>query len=51
MDLPLRFMAGTASLSELPRVLLTQAAWGAVIWRLGRAWIGRNLRRLIVQGG
>ncbi len=51
MDLPLRFMAGTASLSELPQVLLGQALWGVVIWRLGRAWIGRNLRRLIVQGG
>ena len=38
IDLPLRFMAGTASLSELPQVL-------------GRAWIGRNLKRLIVQGG
>ena len=51
MDLPLRFMAGTASLDELPRVLLTQLIWGLAIWRLGRAWIGRNLRRLIVQGG
>ena len=51
MDLPLRFMAGTAGLSELPGVLLTQAVWGVVIWRLGRAWIGRNLKRMIVQGG
>ena len=51
MDLPLRFFAGSASLSELPRVLLSQAVWGALIWRLGRMWIGRNLRRLILQGG
>ena len=51
MDLPLRFFAGTASLDELPRVLLSQAAWGVLIWRLGRIWIGHNLRRLIAQGG
>ena len=51
IDLPLRFMAGTASLSELPQVLLVQLIWGVVLWRLGRAWIGRNLKRLIVQGG
>jgi len=51
MDLPLRFMAGSASLSELPPVLLSQLVWGVLIWRLGRAWIGRNLRRLIAQGG
>ena len=51
MDLPLRFFAGTAALGELPRVLLSQAVWGVLIWRAGRAWIGRNLRRLIVQGG
>ncbi len=51
MDLPLRFFAGSASLSGLPRVLLSQAVWGALIWRLGRMWIGRNLRRLILQGG
>jgi len=51
MDLPLRFMAGAAALSELPQVLLTQALWGVAIWRLGRAWMGLNLRRLIVQGG
>ena len=37
--------------AELPRVLLSQAVWGALIWRLGRMWIGRNLRRLILQGG
>ncbi len=51
MDLPLRFMVGSATLSELPRVLLLQAFWGAVIFLLGRFWIRRNLRRPIVQGG
>ena len=51
MDLPLRFFAGSAALSELPGVLLGQLAWGVLIWRLGRAWIGRNLRRLVAQGG
>lgn len=51
MDLPLRFMVGSAALSELPRVLMTQAVWGALIVLLGRFWIGRNLKRLIVQGG
>ena len=44
-------MAGSAALSELPRVLMTQAVWGALIVLLGRFWIGRNLKRLIVQGG
>lgn len=51
MDLPLRFMVGSADLSELPRVLLLQALWGAAIFLLGRFWMRRNLRRLIVQGG
>ena len=45
------FFAGSAALSELPGVLLGQLAWGVLIWRLGRAWIGRNLRRLVAQGG
>ena len=51
MDLPLRFMVGSATLSELPRVLMMQAVWGALIVLLGRFWVGRNLKRLIVQGG
>ncbi|MBQ8952518.1 MAG: hypothetical protein IJ048_00245 [Clostridia bacterium] len=51
MDLPLRFFAGSAALSELPGVLLGQVIWGVLIWRLGRAWIGLNLRRLVAQGG
>lgn len=51
MDLPLRFMVGSADLSELPRVLLLQAFWGVAIFLLGRFWMHRNLRRLIVQGG
>ena len=51
MDLPLRFFAGSAALSELPGVLLGQLIWGVIIWRLGRAWIGLNLRRLVAQGG
>lgn len=51
MDLPLRFFVGSASLAELPRVLLLQLVWGALIVLVGRCWIGRNLRKLVLQGG
>ena len=51
LDLPLRFMTGSASLNQLPRVLLLQAVWGAALWQAGRAWIRRNLKKMILQGG
>ena len=51
MDLPLRFFVGSASLSELPRVLGLQLIWGIVIVFLGRRWIHRNLRKLVMHGG
>lgn len=51
MDMPLRFFVGSASLSELPRVLGLQLIWGTAIVVAGRKWIGRNLRKLVMQGG
>ena len=40
-----------AAPAELPRVLLLQLVWGALIVLVGRRWIGRNLRKLVLQGG
>lgn len=51
LDMPLRFFVGSASLAQLPRVLLLQLVWGVILWQLGRRWIDRNLRHLILQGG
>lgn len=50
-DLPLRFYVGAASLAELPRVLIIQLIWGALIILGGRAWIHNNSRKLVIQGG
>ena len=51
MDLPLRFYVGSAAISSLPVVLGIQLAWTAVITLTGRAWINRNLTKLVIQGG
>lgn len=51
MDLPMRFLAGSAGLSELPRVLLVQGFWFMALLALGRFWVKRNLRRMVIQGG
>jgi ABC-2 type transport system permease protein len=51
LDLPLRFYIGSAHISELGRVLLSQLLWTAGMIALGRAWINRNLRKLVIQGG
>ena len=51
MDLPLRFFVGSEPLSALPGVLMTQLFWAAALIFIGRKWIGRNLRRLTIQGG
>lgn len=51
MDLPLRFYVGSEPLSSLPSVLLLQLGWAAVMILTGRAWINKNLKKLVIQGG
>lgn len=51
MDVPLRFYVGSAPLSDLPRVLIVQAVWTVALVLVGRKWIGRNLKKLVIQGG
>ncbi|NLG23840.1 MAG: hypothetical protein GX558_00680 [Clostridiales bacterium] len=51
LDLPLRFYVGAAGVSELLRVVPLQLGWALALFWIGRTWIGRNLRRLVVQGG
>lgn len=51
MDLPLRLYTGTANLSGLSLILLVQLLWCAAFTIAGRLWMGRNLRKLVIQGG
>ena len=51
LDLPLRFYIGSAQISELGGVLISQLLWAVGMIALGRAWIARNLRKLVIQGG
>ncbi len=51
MDLPLRFYIGSEPLTALPGVLALQLVWGIVLAFLGRSWINRNLKKLVIQGG
>jgi ABC-2 type transport system permease protein len=51
LDLPLRFYIGSAHISELGGVLMSQLLWAAGMIALGRVWISRNLRKLVIQGG
>lgn len=51
LDLPLRFYVGAAPVSDVLRVVLIQAGWATLIIWAGRRWIGRNLKKLTMQGG
>lgn len=51
LDLPLRFFVGSEPLSALPGVILMQLIWAGALIFIGRKWIGRNLKKLTIQGG
>ncbi len=50
-DLPLRFYVGAADTADIWVVLLIQLVWGVALGLAGRAWIGRNARKIVIQGG
>ncbi|MBO4837479.1 MAG: ABC-2 family transporter protein [Clostridia bacterium] len=51
LDAPIRLYTGQWPLERTPLVLLTQAAWSAVLVGLGILLWNRNQKRLIIQGG
>lgn len=50
-NLPLRLYSGNISGQEALFSLLLQVFWLAVLCFLGHRWMGKSLRRVIVQGG
>lgn len=51
LDIPLRFYVGSAAPGELWLVVVKQFGWAVVFIAIGRFWIGRNLKKLVLQGG
>jgi ABC-2 type transport system permease protein len=51
MDLPGRVFTGHIPLPGVPRVLALQLGWAVALIALGRFWLGRGTRRLVMQGG
>jgi ABC-2 type transport system permease protein len=51
MDLPGRVFTGHISPLGGLRVLALQLGWAAALVGLGRFWLGRGARRLVMQGG
>ena len=50
-DLPFRIYNGDLPIAELGLVLARQVGWTIAVIALGRALLGRGLRRIVVQGG
>ncbi|HEY0988765.1 MAG TPA: ABC-2 family transporter protein [Kofleriaceae bacterium] len=51
LDLPYRIYNGHIAADGLALVLARQLGWTLAIVALGRRWLGRGMRRLVVQGG
>ena len=51
MDIPFRLYSGNIPLAAFPRELAFQLGWALALMVLGRALLGRGLRRLVLQGG
>jgi ABC-2 type transport system permease protein len=51
LDLPYRIYNGHIAPDGLPLVLARQLGWTLALVALGRWWLGRGMRRLVVQGG
>ena len=51
LDLPYRIYNGHIAADGLALVLARQLGWTLAIVALGRWWLGRGMRRLVVQGG
>jgi ABC-2 type transport system permease protein len=51
MDIPFRLYSGNIPLAAFPRELAFQLGWALALMGLGRALLGRALRRLVLQGG
>ena len=50
-DVPYRLFTGHIPASELPGVLAHQLGWTVALVAVGRAALGRAVRRVVVQGG
>ena len=51
LDAPIRLYTGQTALSDVPRILLIQGAWIAVLTGLGVRFWKVNQKRLVIQGG
>jgi len=51
VDLPSRLFTGDLGVASAPWILAHQLAWTLALVALGRALLGRGVRRLVVQGG
>lgn len=50
-DLPFRVYAGNIGIQEATASLIVQFLWIGVLLLLGKSWMKRALRRIVVQGG
>ncbi|MBH22975.1 MAG: ABC transporter permease [Myxococcales bacterium] len=51
VDLPVRLFSGHLTAAEAAPMLAAQLVWWVLLVALGRALLGRGVRRLVVQGG
>lgn len=51
MDLPFRLYTGSAAPGDLWQIVMKQFLWAGAMIAIGRFWIHRNLKKLVIQGG